>query len=308
MTRRNQAIIRSLLTIAVCGALCATGHAQTSGDPHNWDVGGIRLGISVEQAQAALHAHDPSMKVQVLQSPSQVGKGTFTSVVVGATGSQGDPIHVAKSDAILIAFTETEGNRAYSITRVLTFPQNSPGAGGIPTDVLTHQLVEKYGKPHSSTCSMGRPCDVGNVPFQSMRLLPFAQSYSLMFWNFGPDGQPVNVNACATAGGAPIESVTFRDLVSPWGWSFPTASMQFPAENQCGIGLAVVFMETQIRSDAPCGQGDCFTYNTIEAQEMLVDAQLQYRDLTNIDKIHKDAEAKRLEDLKAKAQQEKSPF
>jgi hypothetical protein len=290
MTRRNQAIMRLLLAIAVCGALCATGHAQTPGDPHNWDVGGIRLGISVEQAQAALHAHDPSMKVQVLQSPSQVGKGTFTSVVVGATGAQGiaEP---KKSDAILIAFTETEGNKAYSITRVLTYDQSSSP----PTDVLIRQLIEKYGKPHLSTCTPGRPCGSSNDPQGlTLRGSPLIQApfYHAIFWNFGPDGQRVNADACASAYGAPIGDVAFKDLGQGFGFSFPTASHELP-ENHCGIGLAVNLNESLSAA--------------FEVQQMLVDAQLQYRDLTNIDKIHKDADAKRLEDLKAKAEQ-KSPF
>jgi hypothetical protein len=286
MTRRNQAIIRFLFAIAVGGALCATGHAQTSGDPHNWDVGGIRLGISVEQAQAALHAHDPSMKVQVLQSPSQVAKGTFTSAVVGATGAQGIA-DSKKSDAILIAFTETEGNKAYSITRVLTYDQSSPA----PTDVLIQQLTEKYGKPHLSICTPGRPCGSFNIPQGlTLRGSPQAPFYHAVFWNFGPDGQRVNADACASAYGAPIGDVAFKDLGQ--GFSFPTASHELP-ENHCGIGLAVNLNESV--SDA------------IEVQQMLVDAQLQYRDLANIDKIHKDADARRLEDLKAKAQQT-SPF
>jgi hypothetical protein len=103
MTRRNQAIRQFLLPAA---ALCATDRAQSpSGDADNFDIAGIRLDISAEQAQAALHAHDPSMKVQTIQSPSQLGKGTFTSDVVGLTGSQ-----TGKSDAILISFTETESN------------------------------------------------------------------------------------------------------------------------------------------------------------------------------------------------------
>ena len=288
MTRRNQAIIRFLLAIAVCGALCATGHAQTSGGPHNWDVGGIRLGISVEQAQGALHAHDPSMKVQVLQSPSQVGKGTFTSVVVGATGDQ-SIAESKKSDAILIAFTETEGNKAYSITRDITYDESSPA----PTDVLVRQLIEKYGKPHLSICTPGRPCGSSNIPQGLiLRGSPHTEApfFHVMFWNFGPDGQRVSADACASAYGAPIEGVTFKDLGQ--GFSFPTASHELP-ENHCGIGLAVNLNESLSAA--------------FEVQQMLVDAQLQYRDLTNIDKIHKDAEAKRLEDLKAKAQQ-KSPF
>jgi hypothetical protein len=42
--------------------------------------------------------------------------------------------------------------------------------------------------------------------------------------------------------------------------------------------------------------------------EALIDGQLQYRDFTNISQIQKDAEAKRLEEEKAAAAKQKSPF
>jgi hypothetical protein len=112
MTSRNQAIVWYLLPVAAFWALSPAGRAQTPGDPHKFDIAGIRLDIGVDQAQAALHAHDPSMKVQVLQSASQMGKGMFAGGVAGLTGSQN-----SKGDAILIAFTETEGNTKFSLAR-----------------------------------------------------------------------------------------------------------------------------------------------------------------------------------------------
>jgi hypothetical protein len=111
------AVVTCIILILLPGnknKISAVG-TQTLGDPHNWDIAGIRLDINVDQAKAAILAHDPSMKVQVLESPSQIGKSTFTGGVAGLTGSQ-----FGKSDAILIYFTETEGNKAYSISRVVT--------------------------------------------------------------------------------------------------------------------------------------------------------------------------------------------
>ncbi|MGA9389621.1 MAG: hypothetical protein WBV69_04165, partial [Candidatus Sulfotelmatobacter sp.] len=123
MTRQNRCISRFLLPLAAFCALSSTGRTQSpSGDGHGFDVGGIRLDISVDQAQAALRAHDPSMKIQVLQSPARLSKGTFTSAVVGLTGTQfPSPGVTGKSDGILISFTETEGNKAYMIARVITY-------------------------------------------------------------------------------------------------------------------------------------------------------------------------------------------
>jgi len=245
MTRRNQAVIQFLMPVAAFGALCTTGRAQTSGDPHNFDIAGIRLGISVEQAQSAIHAHDPSMKVQVLQSPSQIGKSTFTSGVAGLMGSQR-----GKSDGILIAFTETEGNKAYRITRVLTYDQNSPA----PRDVLVQQMTAKYGKQHSGTAEG-------------------------MLWGFDPDGKPGRVCGAALIG----------NFVSVDQFSFPVGSV---FNSGCGIGLDIIV-----------GTGTL----TTKIQEVLVDGQLEYKNLMNIKKVHDDAEAKRLQELKDKAKQ-KSPF
>jgi hypothetical protein len=245
MTHRNQRIVRFLLPVAAFWALSATGRAQTSGDSSKFDITGIRLDISVDQAQTAIRAHDPSMKVQVLQSPSQIGKSTFTSGVAGLMGSPN-----GKSDGILIAFTETEGNKAYRITRVLTYDQSSPA----PRDVLVQQMTEKYGKQHSGTAEG-------------------------MFWGFGLDGKPANV-----CGGALI-----GNFVSVDQFSFPVGSV---FHRDCGIALEVII-----------GSGTL----TARIQEVLVDGQLEYKNLMNIKKVHDDAEAKRLQELQDKAKQ-KSPF
>jgi hypothetical protein len=197
MTRRKQAVMRFLLPVAAFLALCATGQAQTSGDPHNWDIAGIRLGISVDQARAALHAHDPSMNVQVLQSPSQVGKGTFTIGVMGTTGSP-----PGKGEGIIIAFTETEGNKAYSITRVLNTDQSYPAV----KDVLTKQLIEKYGEPSSDS--------------------------SALWWTFGANGRHVEWNVCDLEEGQPFQVGGFDYFAAAAG----------PVNNVCGVGLKVQIM------------------------------------------------------------------
>jgi hypothetical protein len=100
---------------------------------------------------------------------------------VGATGSLG-----GKSDGILIAFTETEGNKAYIITRVLSYDQSNPA----PTDVLMHQVTEKYGKPHYMT------------PEPSMQ------------WSFDPNSKPAD--ACGSA--------LIGSFVSVGQFSFPVGA------------------------------------------------------------------------------------
>jgi hypothetical protein len=289
MTRRNQPINRFLLPVVAFGALCVPGRSQTSGDPSKLDIAGIRLGISVEQARAALQAHDPSMKVQMLQSPSQIGKGQFVSAVVGATGSQksyyiGSP---GKSDAIFIAFTETEGNKAYSITRVSSFDRSSPAL----ESVLIQQLIEKHGKPHFKFCPYGQgQVDCGpydhRVPRGLSLSTPAGTSAYAMLWNFGPDGQPVDAERCTAAYGAPTaQGISFTDIGQVF--FFPAASHLLP-EDRCGTGLTVTLSE--LNTPHP-SSSDSFV---IGIQELLVDAQLENRNLTNIRTVQKDTEAKRL--------------
>lgn len=203
MTLQNRIITWLLFSLAAFCALCSIGRAQSpSGDGHSFDVGGIRLDISVDQAQAALRAHDPSMKVQALQSPSELGKGTFTSGVVGLTGTQyPSPGITGKSDGIFISFTETEGNKAYAIARVITYDQNTPAV----LDVLMHQMIEKYGNPHSQTSPPG----------------------SGMFWSFGPDGKRSPNIRCTGYG----------SFVNVSGFSLPSSANTF--NSQCGTGLEI---------------------------------------------------------------------
>jgi hypothetical protein len=246
-----------VLTITAVCATCSAGLAQSvTGGAHNWDVAGIRLDISVDQAKAALHAHDPSMKVQVLQSPAQLSKGMFISAVVGLTGAQfPSPGVTGKSDGILISFTETEGNKAYSIARVITYDQS---VTALPIDVLMQQMIDKYGKPHSMTSPLG----------------------SGMFWSFGPDGKRSPNIHCTGYGG--------QETLG--GFSLPSPEMTF--DSQCGTGLEVNLIGNLVN----------------RITQVLTDGQLEYKNLMNIKKTHDDAAAKLLEEQKANAKKQKSPF
>jgi hypothetical protein len=203
MTRQNRTITRFILPLAAFCALPLKQVVPRSGDAHNFDIAGIRLDISVDQAQAALHAHDPSMKVQVLQSPAQLSKGMFTSAVVGLAGTQyPSPGITGKSDGILISFTETEGNEAYAIARVMTYDQSS---AVLPITALMEQMTDKYGKPHSMTSPLG----------------------SGMFWSFGPDGKRSPNTHCTGYG----------SFVSVGALSLPSSEDTF--DSQCGTGLEI---------------------------------------------------------------------
>src|SRR5271156_5302765 len=86
MTRRKQAIVRFLLPIAVCGALCATGRAQSpSKDPSKFDIDGVRLGMGVDEVEAALRAHGSTLHMERMQFQSKLGKEPFIGAVVAMT-------------------------------------------------------------------------------------------------------------------------------------------------------------------------------------------------------------------------------
>jgi hypothetical protein len=76
------------------------------------------------------------------------------------------------------------------------------------------------------------------------------------------------------------------------GFSFSVGTGVF--QSGCDIGLGIGF--------AGCSGKVC-----TRIQEAFVDGQLEYKNLMNIKKVHADAEAKRLQELKDKAKQ-KSVF
>lgn len=170
MTRRtHRNIVRFLLPVALSGALWTNACSQTSSkDPSEFDVDGVRLGMTVDEASTALQTYGFKYIAKV-QFGSRLGKGPFTGAVVGMTGNEysyavtGDD----RGDHVSVLFTETDG-RAYSIDRTMIYGPQAP----ISWDVLRQRVLEKYGHP--------TPTTPGFVPG------------GIEFWVYDPGGRPIS--------------------------------------------------------------------------------------------------------------------
>jgi hypothetical protein len=131
-------IVISVVMFAMCACL-----AQSRPNPSEFDVDGVRLGMSVDQAEAALRAYGIPYTARV-QFPSRLGKGPFVGAVVGLTGKEfsADGHGDMRGDHIAVLFAETDG-KAYSIDRTMDYGALTP----TQTDVLMKRVKEKYGDP-----------------------------------------------------------------------------------------------------------------------------------------------------------------
>jgi hypothetical protein len=210
MTRQSRTIVRFLLPVAAFFTFGAPSRAQTP-NPQDFDIAGIRLGITVEQAKAAILAYNPTMTITVKQSASQIGPGTFTSIVAGTTGSAS-----GNGDGILVAFTETQGNKAYMISRVLHYENNSPAS----VDVLMQQITAKYGKPSYMTAD----------PAWS--------------WATDPTGSFIIDSAAYKRNPTdPCGNLEIGYFLSVGQFAFPYGPT---AKQNCGVGLIVLFGDPKL--------------------------------------------------------------
>jgi hypothetical protein len=170
MTRRNQAITRFLLLVAALAALCLTGRAQTK-DPSQFDIDGVRLGMNVDEAYAALQTYGFKYIAKV-QFGSRLGKGPFIGAIVGMTGKEysSDMHGDDRGDHVSVLFTETEG-RAYSIDRTVKYGYETPTSW----NVLRQRVREKYGDPTPT------PPEISPVPPSG------GES-----WAYDPGGRPIS--------------------------------------------------------------------------------------------------------------------
>jgi hypothetical protein len=132
-----------LVVVALAPYTC---HSQSQPNPSQFDVDGVRLGMSVDEAYAALQTYGFKYIAKV-PFGSRLGKEPFIGALVGMTGTEYviDDVNNAnndKGDHVSVLFTETEG-KAYSIDRTVRYGNQDP----IAYDVLLKRVKEKYGDP-----------------------------------------------------------------------------------------------------------------------------------------------------------------
>ncbi|WGG53227.1 hypothetical protein [Rugamonas sp. DEMB1] len=165
-----------LLTAAV--ALATFGVSGPSfGQAKTTDIVGLKLGMSPDQARAALKAHDATMKVVDMASwNARPGVPASLAKIRGCSSTV--PNGPCK-DEIVVTFGHLS-KKALFVTRVLKL------GNGVLHQAAVDSLVEKYGKP------------------------TFSSDPSSLLWAYTTAGAPLGNMECAVSAQSPIESVTPR--------------------------------------------------------------------------------------------------
>jgi hypothetical protein len=131
-------------------------------NPAGFDILGMKLGMSVEQIEAAIKAYNPSLTISSADygiSNPEIGVGKHKSVHFIYAVQPG-----ALADTIAVGFTVTEPSRAFYIGRL---KQYSPEERPLVEQTL-QQLREKYGSEAGSSNSATPPAGqiVGRTIFE----------------------------------------------------------------------------------------------------------------------------------------------
>lgn len=123
-------------------------------NPAEFDILGMKLGMSVEQIDAAIKAYNSSLRTIVQkQQLTGVNDGLADIPVVGKFARPSIQTVGGAGTGLNVTFTPTEPNKAYSIHRYVGFP-----AGQQPfMDKTVQQLREKYGPESRSFTFEGTP-------------------------------------------------------------------------------------------------------------------------------------------------------
>jgi len=130
--------------------LAAATAAQAASVPAGFDILGMKLGMSIEEIQAAIKAHDPTLEIIITEGTMGLLNSGNDTMLVGdkfvhflqANRNRAtDPI----LEFISVAFTVTEPRRAFYIGRSTKFPPEQQPL----TDKTVQQLREKYGTESS---------------------------------------------------------------------------------------------------------------------------------------------------------------
>jgi hypothetical protein len=137
-------VVRAAAIAGLVLATCSVTPAQTSPDPSQFDVVGLKLGMSADEVQATIRAHDPKILIQAFKAKGVDGK---ISIQVVHAIKRAHPRDYMPSEEIIVSFTQTQPGKAFAIGRSVYFAK---GEQPLKTAVLK-QLFDKYGSPTESS-------------------------------------------------------------------------------------------------------------------------------------------------------------
>jgi hypothetical protein len=140
--------IFSMALLALVGISLPPGTAGATPDPASFDILGMKLGMSVEEIEAAIKAYNPSLPVLISRpviADKRLGDGNVVVQFVNAggvpTAAYGMP-----PERIAVGFTVSQPSRAFYIGRMTRFPPDQRPL----IDKTVQQLREKYGSESRS--------------------------------------------------------------------------------------------------------------------------------------------------------------
>lgn len=161
------AIVVAVTTLGLSG--------QSFGQAKATDIVGLKLGMSPDEARAALKAHDATMKIADLASwRAQPGVPASIAKIRGCSSAVPDG---PCKDEIVVTFGHLS-KKALFVTRVLKV------GNGVLHQAAVDSLIQKYGQP------------------------TFRGSPNSLLWTYTAAGAPVGNTECAVSAQSPIESVT----------------------------------------------------------------------------------------------------
>jgi hypothetical protein len=135
--------IASRLAAATALCLCVAALSASARQPAGYDIVGIRLGMTEQEARAAVQAHDPSMQLRSVSQTYRYSDGAREHNTAASLARI--EAHNNKGERIVIGFA-----MAPNEPRVLAVSRSTPRPEHPPTQAQLEQaLVAKYGPPFS---------------------------------------------------------------------------------------------------------------------------------------------------------------
>jgi hypothetical protein len=135
--------MKAIVTLVLLALVTIVGSALAQ--PTNFDIGGVKLGMTEPAVRAALKKFNPAFKYEDAEWQPRPGVPSTRASVTGFIGV-GPASHAPKGqidDGITVFFTQATG-QAYSIVREFRAPDP---AAAMLYETVRQSILDKYGKP-----------------------------------------------------------------------------------------------------------------------------------------------------------------